>query len=53
MAYKVLVVEDEKEKARGIAYMIGKSNPECAPVLLAFDGEEGCKAAGRSIRILY
>lgn len=45
MAYKVLVVEDEREKARGIAYLIGKSNPECEPVLLAFDGQEGCRRA--------
>ncbi len=45
MAYKVLVVEDEKEKARGIAYLIGKSNPECEPILLAFDGREGCRRA--------
>ncbi len=45
MAYKVLVVEDEKEKAKGIAYLIGKSNPECEPVLLAYDGPEGCKIA--------
>ncbi len=47
MAYKVLVVEDEREKARGIAYMIEKSNPECTPVLLAYDGEEGRQMAGR------
>lgn len=47
MAYKVLVVEDEKEKAKGIAYLIGRSNPECTPVILAYDGKEGCKTAGR------
>lgn len=45
MAYKVLVVEDEKEKARGIAYLIEKYNPECAPILLAHDGREGYKKA--------
>ena len=35
MAYKLLIVEDEKEKATGIAYLTGKYNPECRPVLLA------------------
>lgn len=41
MAYKVLIVEDEKEKARGIAYLVEKYNPECTPILLAHDGREG------------
>ncbi len=45
MAYKVLVVEDEKEKARGIAYLIGKYNPDCSPVLLAHNGMEGYENA--------
>lgn len=45
MAYKVLIVEDEKEKARGIAYLVEKYNPECTPVLLAHDGREGYKKA--------
>ena len=27
MAYKLLIVEDEKEKATGIAYLTGKYNP--------------------------
>lgn len=45
MAYKVLIVEDEKEKARGIAYLIEKYNPECTPVLLAHDGREGYEKA--------
>lgn len=45
MTYKVLIVEDEKEKARGIAYLIGKYNPECTPVLLAYDGKEGYEKA--------
>lgn len=45
MAYKVLIVEDEKEKARGIAYLVEKYNPECTPVLLAHDGREGYEKA--------
>ena len=45
MAYKVLIVEDEKEKARGIAYLIEKYNPECEPILLAYDGSEGYEKA--------
>ncbi len=47
MAYKVLIVEDEKEKARGIAYLVEKYNPECTPVLLAHDGREGYKKAAK------
>ena len=34
MAYKLLIVEDEKEKATGIAYLTGKYNPECRRILL-------------------
>lgn len=45
MAYKLLIVEDEKEKATGIAYLTGKYNPECRPVLLAHDGREGYEKA--------
>ena len=45
MAYKLLIVEDEKEKATGIAYLTGKYNPECRPVLLAHDGREGHRRA--------
>lgn len=47
MAYKVLIVEDEKEKARGIAYLVEKYNPECTPVLLAHDGREGYEKAAK------
>lgn len=56
MAYKLLIVEDEKEKATGIAYLTGKYNPECRPVLLAHDGREGYEKAvaeqSQSSRIL-
>lgn len=45
MAYKLLIVEDEKEKAAGIAYLIGKYNPECCPVILAHDGSDGYEKA--------
>lgn len=45
MAYKVLIVEDEKEKARGIAYLVEKYNPLCTPIRLAHDGEEGYETA--------
>lgn len=45
MAYKVLIVEDEKEKAKGIAYLVEKYNPLCTPVRLAHDGAEGYKVA--------
>lgn len=47
MAYKVLIVEDEKEKARGIAYLVEKYNPECTPILLAHDGREGYEKAAK------
>ena len=53
MAYKLLIVEDEKEKATGIAYLTGKYNPECRPVLLHMTEEEGYgEADRRSSRIL-
>ena len=45
MAYKVLIAEDEKEKAKGIAYLVEKYSPECTPVLLAHDGQEGYEKA--------
>ena len=45
MSYKVLIVEDEKEKARGIAYLIERYNPECTPILLARDGRDGYEKA--------
>ena len=44
---KILIVEDEKEKATGIAYLTGKYNPECRPVLLAHDGREGYEKSRR------
>ena len=49
MAYKLLIVEDEKEKATGIAYLTGKYNPECRPVLLAHDGREGYEKDRKSV----
>lgn len=52
MAYKLLIVEDEKEKATGIAYLTGKYNPECRPVLLAHDGREDMRKPPQSSRIL-
>lgn len=45
MAYKVLIVEDEKEKAKGIAYLVEKYNPLCTPIRLAHDGAEGYETA--------
>lgn len=45
MSYSILIVEDEKEKARGIAYLIERYNPECMPILLAHDGREGLETA--------
>lgn len=45
MTYKVLIVEDEKEKARGIAYLVEKYNPLCTPIHLAYDGAEGYETA--------
>lgn len=45
MTYKILIVEDEKEKAKGIAYLVEKYNPLCTPVKLAHDGEKGYEMA--------
>ena len=47
MTFKMLIVEDENEKARGIAYLVGKYNPECTPILIAGDGLEGYETALR------
>lgn len=47
MTFKVIIVEDESEKAKGIAYLVKKYNPECAPVLIAEDGLEGYEMALR------
>lgn len=45
MTFKVLIVEDEKEKAKGIAYLVEKYNPACTSVHLAHDGQDGFDAA--------
>lgn len=45
MTYKVLIVEDEKEKAEGIKYLVEKYNPLCSPIWMAHDGKEGYEAA--------
>lgn len=45
MTFKILIVEDEKEKAKGIAYLVEKYNPLCTPVKLAHDGMEGYETA--------
>ena len=45
MTYKVLIVEDEREKAEGIAYLVEKYNPLCTPIRLAHDGAEGYEMA--------
>ena len=39
------MVEDEKEKATGMAYLIGKYNPECRPIIMAHDGSDGYEKA--------
>lgn len=41
MTFKILIVEDEKEKAKGIAYLVEKYNPICTPIVLAYDGQAG------------
>lgn len=45
MKFKVLIAEDESEKAKGIAWMVKKYNPECTPILIAGDGQEGYEMA--------
>ena len=45
MTFKVLIVEDEKEKAKGIAYLVEKYSPLCTPVKLAHNGAEGYEMA--------
>ncbi len=45
MTFKLLIVEDEKEKAKGIAYLVEKYNPLCTPVKLVHDGMEGYETA--------
>lgn len=45
MIFKVLIVEDEKAKASGIAYMLEKYNQTCSDVMIAYDGHEGYEAA--------
>ncbi len=47
MTFKVMIAEDESEKAKGIAYLVEKYNPECTPVLIAADGVEGYEMALR------
>lgn len=45
MKFKILIVEDEKEKAKGIAYLVEKYNPLCTPIKLAHNGTEGYEIA--------
>lgn len=45
MEAKILIVDDEKNIAEGIGFLIGKLVPECQVVGIAFSGDEGIAAA--------
>lgn len=41
MSFNILLVEDELENAKGLAFLIRKYDPECSVLKIAANGEEG------------